>query len=183
MTNPGRIVRMLYSALKETNKRGMGMDIRTRRKRAVPGAVPLAMVAAALAIGLSGCSGSGEAAAPESSPTSDSVPTTIAAPEEESTPEHTAAQQEAIDKAVELSDQNRLSEAKLREVMASSGFSSEDIDYAVENAGISFTANAKKAADEYVMFSTPRDEIVRYLVDVCLFTQEQAEEAAAEYPA
>lgn len=155
--------------------------MRTRTARR--GRVPLLAATTCILIGLAGCSGqSDEVPEVETSSASDS---SVHEKETEKTsePEFTDAQQEAIE-FVESHSQKSMSasESEIRKNMLNSGFSEEEVDFALENSGVSFSANASRAADYFAEDSSKtREEVLRYLVDVRGFTEEQAEAAAEDY--
>lgn len=149
------------------------MKTTSRGEITISRAKSLPLIAAMIALGLAGCSGA--KAGSETPPASDS-PIHATQEAEESTPGPTATQQKAIDKVVALSKPDAsASEAEMRSSMERK-FSEEDIEYALENSGISLSENATRAARS--LDSPRRDKVIRYLVEDRQFTQEQAEYGA-----
>lgn len=155
------------------------MRMRTARR----GRVTLLAATACIFIGLAGCSGQSDAAPEvETSSASDS-PIYATETEKTSEPEFTDAQQEAIEFVESHSWKSMsASEFEIRKNMPNSGFSEEEVDFALENSGVSFSENAVLAADYFAEDSSKtREEVLGYLVDVRRFTEERAEAAAEDY--
>lgn len=150
------------------------MRMRTARR----GRVTLLAATACIFIGLAGCSGQSDAA-PEASDS----PIYATETEKTSEPEFTDAQQEAIEFVESHSWKSMsASESEIRKNMPNSGFSEEEVDFALENSSVSFSENAVLAADYFAEDSSKtREEVLGYLVDVRGFTEERAEAAAEDY--
>lgn len=128
------------------------------------------------AVALAGCGGGDDA--PEAEATTTLSPAFRDQPTSEE-PAPDPGQADAIEKAEELSRSNHSSEFEIRRDLGSGGFSDEDIDYAIENSGISFSTNAELAA-ESMRSANPNvspEAMKTYLVEDRGFTEEQAEAA------
>ena len=128
------------------------------------------------AVALAGCGGGDDA--PEAEATTTVSPAFRDQPTSED-PAPDPGQAEAIKKAEEHSRSNHSSEFEIRRDLESVGVSGEDIDYAIENAEISFSTNAKLAA-ESMRSENPNvspEAMKIYLVEDRGFTEEQADAA------
>lgn len=128
------------------------------------------------AVALAGCGGGDDA--PEAEATTTVSPAFRDRPTSED-PALDPDQADAIKKAEELSRSNHSSESEIRRDLESVGVSDEDIDYAIENAEISFSTNAKLAA-ESMLSTNPNvspEAMETYLVEDRGFTEEQADAA------
>lgn len=133
------------------------------------------------AVALAGCGGGDDV--PEAEATTTVSPASRDRPTSEE-PAPDPGQADAIKKAEDHSRSNHSSESEIRRNLEAEGVSGEDIDYAIENAEISFSTNAKLAAESMAETkpSVSREEVTVYLVEVREFTEEQADAAAEEYP-
>lgn len=128
------------------------------------------------AVALAGCGGGDDA--PEAEATTTVSPAFRDQPTSED-PAPDPGQAEAIKKAEEHSRSNHSSEFEIRRNLEAEGVSGEDIDYAIENAEISFSTNAKLAA-ESMRSENPNvspEAMKTYLVEDRGFTEEQADAA------
>lgn len=128
------------------------------------------------AVTLAGCGGGDDA--PEAEATTTVSPAFRDRPTSED-PAPDPGQADAIKKAEDHSRSNHSSEFEIRRDLESVGVSGEDIDYAIENAEISFSTNAKLAA-ESMRSTNPNvspEAMKTYLVEDRAFTEEQADAA------
>lgn len=128
------------------------------------------------AVALAGCGGGDDA--PEAEATTTVSPAFRDQPTSED-PAPDPGQADAIKKAEDHSRSNHSSEFEIRRDLESVGVSGEDIDYAIENAEISFSTNAKLAA-ESMRSTNPNvspEAMKTYLVEDRAFTEEQADAA------
>lgn len=128
------------------------------------------------AVALAGCGGGDDA--PEAEATTTVSPAFRDQPTSED-PAPDPGQADAIKKAEDHSRSNHSSESEIRRNLEAEGVSDEDIDYAIENAGISFSTNAKLAA-ESMRSENPNvspEAMKTYLVEDRVFTEEQADAA------
>lgn len=154
-----------------------------RRRRVSNGLRSVSVAAAVITLGLTACTGAGgEDEEPSAAETTTLSPALRPATTSEEPPPD-ATQQKAIDKVVAMSDQSSsASEVEIRKSLGAAGFSEEVADYAIESSGVSFHANAVRAAEHYAGgFSVGRDEVADYLTNSRNFTQEQAESVAEDY--
>ena len=125
------------------------------------------------AVALAGCGGGDDA--PEAEATTTVSPAFRDRPTSED-PAPDPGQADATEKAEDHSRSNHSSESEIRRNLEAEGVSDEDIDYAIENAGISFSTNAKLAA-ESMRSENPNvspETMKTYLVEDRGFTEEQA---------